>query len=119
LIPLLACKATERTNRQMSSICWALCTTTPSTPTFPAITTTALVLTCLLPAPLAWRPLTVCEVTAAPAEALITYFNYGKTGHKLVACPEPCKPSMIYEIEEQDSDDSTDCTDDDLGKEDA
>jgi hypothetical protein len=94
--------------------------TTPSTPAFPTTTTTALVSTRLSPAPLAWRPLTAREVTAIPAKAsVITCFNYSKTGHKLVACPEPCKPSMIYEIEEQDSNDSTDRTDDDLGKEDA
>jgi hypothetical protein len=119
LIPLLARKATERTNRQMSPIRRALCTTTPSAPAFPATTTTALVSTRLSPAPLAWRPLTAREVTAAPAEALITCFNYGKTGHKSVACPEPRKPGMIHEIEEQDSNDSTDRTDDDSGKEDA
>jgi hypothetical protein len=104
----------------MSSICWALCITTPSAPAFPTTTTTALVLTRLSPAPLAWRLLTAYEVTAVPAKAsVITCFNYSKTGHKLVACPEPRKPGMIYKIEEQDSNNSMDCIDDDLGKEDA
>jgi hypothetical protein len=118
LIPLLARKATKRTNRQVSSICRALCTTTPSTPALPALTTT-LVSTRLSPAPFTWRLLTAREVTATPTEALITCFNYGKTGHKSVACPKPRKPGIIYKIKEQDSDNSIDRTDNDLGKEDA
>ena len=117
LIPLLARKAAERTNRRVNPT--RSPARTPVTPAIPTSTSTssALVLTRPSPSPApAWRPSTTREATPAPGPSAITCFNCGKLGHKTHACTEPRKPGMIHEIDEQDQ--YSDVSDEDSGKED-
>ena len=121
LIPLLARKAAERTSRRVSPAPKTIRQSVNPSPPAP-VTSSALALPpCKrpTPAPLAWRPPTARDATPAPEQSNITCYNCGKTGHKIVACPEPCKPGEIHEIDENgQGSDSTDITDEDSGKED-
>ena len=83
----------------------------PKTFTNPTSTLLALVLTCLAqPTQQAYK------ATLALGQSMITYFNYGKPGHKSNACTEPCKQGTIQEIDKQEQE--LDIIDKDLGKED-
>ena len=104
LIPLLACKATERTNRRVNST--RSPSRTPATPAIPTSSSLALVLTRPSPAQPTWQ---AREDTPALGQSMITCFNYGKPGHKSNTCTEPCKQGTIQEIDEQAQEsDSTD-----------
>ena len=119
LLSLLACKALDCTNQQVSLTYLPTCTTT-TIPRPSILTSIALTLLQTMLTPPTQQPLTSQEVTLALQLLVTTYFNYSKPRHRSLACLEPCNPNSLYKIKEQDQDlEITNLINKDLGKEDS
>ena len=111
LIPILACRAADQTNRRLFTTYKVA--STPTTTPSPTPASLALVLACTLLA-LSNLQITVSyELTPVASKA--TYYNYSKDGYKSFTCLEPRQLGTVYEIEEEEELDSMDK---ELGKED-